>query len=203
MLSKQKAVEFKSLYKKTKRKMANEADIRFVRQLSGAATDSDLQALLIGGHAVNMHGVSRFTEDFDFLVPREKLPAWKDLLATFHFAMFREGPSFAQFAREVEQGPKRLDLMLVNDETFAKLSVRAVPLPEPSENLRIVSVEHLLALKLHVLKQDLDHRRLRDFLDVVDLVKANQIDLQSAEMQEIFKRYGTPELFHKVKFYCE
>lgn len=183
--------------------MADDEDLRFVQQLSRTAAETNLQALLIGGHAVNMHGVSRFTEDFDFLIPREKLEAWKALLAGLGFAMFREGPNFAQFARDVEKGPKRLDLMLVNDATFSKLAAGSLPLPEPSESLRIVCVEHLIALKLHVLKQDLEHRRLRDFLDVVDLVKKNQIDLQTAEMQEIFERYGTPELYRQVKLYCE
>ena len=183
--------------------MGNEADLRFVQQLSRAATAANLEALLIGGHAVNMHGVSRFTEDIDFLVPRAKLDAWKAILSALGFAPFREGPTFAQFAREVEHGPKRLDLMLVNDETFTKLSARALALPEPSESLRIVCVEHLIALKLHVLKQDLEHRRLRDFLDVVDLVKENEIDLQTAEMKEIFEKYGTPELYQKVSLYCE
>lgn len=183
--------------------MANEADLRFVQKLSRAASDAKLKALLIGGHAVNMHGVSRFTEDFDFLVPRGKLDSWKALLSGLGFTSFFEGPTFAQFASEADHGPKRLDLMFVNDETFTKLSARALSLPEPSESLTIVCVEHLIALKLHALKQDLEHRRLRDFLDVVDLVTKNQIDLQSVEMQEIFERYGTPELYQKVKLYCE
>jgi hypothetical protein len=93
--------------------------------------------------------------------------------------------------------------MLVNDETFGRLSERSLALPEPSESLKIVCVEHLIALKLHVLKQDLEHRRLHDFLDVVDLVKKNNIDLQSPEMQGIFERYSTPEWYRKIKLSCE
>jgi hypothetical protein len=88
------------------------ADLKFVQHLSRAASERRLHALLIGGHAVNMHGVSRFTEDFDFLIPRSNLETWRTLLGELGFTSFREGPNFAQFARDIDDGPKRLDLMM-------------------------------------------------------------------------------------------
>ena len=93
--------------------------------------------------------------------------------------------------------------MLVNSSTFEKMWARSIPLPEPSGSLRIVSAEHLVALKLHVLKQDLEHRRLRDFLDVVDVIKQNKLDLHGPEMLELFEKFGTPELYQKIKRGCE
>ena len=182
--------------------MRDEADLKFVQHLSIAAHERNLNALLIGGHAVNLHGVSRYTEDFDFLIDRETLPSWRQMLAAMDFRRFREGPSFEQFSRD-GTGPKRLDLMLVNAATFEKLAQRSISLPEPSESLRIVCAEHLIALKLHALKQDLEHRRLRDFLDVVEVLQKNQLDLEGAEMKEVFEKFGTPELYRKVKLYCE
>jgi len=182
--------------------MPDESDLKFVQQLSAAAQSRKLRALLIGGHAVNLHGVSRFTEDFDFLIDRATVASWRELLRSLGFESFRDAATFEQFSREGE-GPKRLDLMLVNSGTFEKLFSKALPLPEPSESMRIVCAEHLVALKLHVLKQDLAHRRLRDFLDVVELIKQNKLDLKGAEMKEVFDKFGTPELARKVKLYCE
>ena len=126
--------------------MREESDLKFVQEISAAAQSRKLDALLIGGHAVNLHGVSRFTEDFDFLIDRANVASWRELLRS-----------------------------------------------ERSESLRIVSAEHLVALKLHALKQELEHRRLRDFLDVVDVIKKNRLDLHSAEMKEVFEKFGTPE----------
>ena len=183
--------------------MENSGDLQLIRKISSAAAKASLRALLIGGHAVNAHGVSRFTEDFDFLIRREDLPSWEKALTELGFKKFHEANAFAQFSHESEKEHVRLDLMLVNAGTFSKLENRSGTFPEPSETLRIVSVEHLIALKLHALKQDLKHRRLRDFLDVVELITENKIDLKSAEMQEIFERYGTPDLSRRIALYCE
>jgi len=64
-------------------------------------------------------------------------------------------------------------------------------------------VPHLIALKLHALKQDLAHRQIKDFLDVVDLVAANKIDLKSEELKSIFQRYGSADLYRRILTACE
>lgn len=58
--------------------MRDESDLKFVQQLSAAAHSRKLTALLIGGHGVNLHGVSRFTEDFDFLIDRANIASWRE-----------------------------------------------------------------------------------------------------------------------------
>jgi hypothetical protein len=93
--------------------------------------------------------------------------------------------------------------MLVNNETYEKLFVRAISASPEALPIKLVCVEHLIALKLHVLKQDLEHRRLKDFMDIVELVRVNKIDLQSAEMREIFSRYGTQDLYRRIKLAAE
>ena len=62
----------------------------------------------------------------------------------------------------------------------------------------LVSLEHLIALKLHVLKQARLHRFLKDFQDVVELVRINHLDLHSDAMRALFIRYGTAELHEKI-----
>lgn len=41
------------------------------------ANSKTLPFLVIGGHAVNAHGFSRFTKDVDFLVRRENSREWE------------------------------------------------------------------------------------------------------------------------------
>ena len=65
--------------------------------------------------------------------------------------------------------------------------------------IRMVSLKHLLALKLHVLKQGKLHRFLDDLIDVVELVKVNELDLQSGEFRDLFLTYGNTELYDKVR----
>jgi hypothetical protein len=52
---------------------------------------------------------------------------------------------------------------------------------------RIPSLEHLLALKLHSLKNTRLHRFLRDFLDVENLLRINKLDIKS----ETFASYSS------------
>jgi hypothetical protein len=40
-------------------------------------------------------------------------------------------------------------------------------------------------------------------LDVVELIRANHLDLKSAEMQEMFARYATPDLARRIRIACE
>ena len=88
--------------------------------------------------------------------------------------------------------------MLVNQETFTGIIVAASPVTVQGASVLLVSVEHLIALKLHVLKQARLHRFLKDFQDV-ELVRINRLDLHSDPMRVLFLRYGTSDLYEKIK----
>jgi hypothetical protein len=89
--------------------------------------------------------------------------------------------------------------MLVNDPTYDDLKAYSLAAEVMGASLRMVSLKHLLVLKLHVLKQAKIHRFLTDFTDVVELVKANRLDLQSPEYRDLFLKYGTPDLYDKIQ----
>lgn len=172
-----------------------------VADLARNARDRDLPFLLIGGYAVNIHGYSRVTNDLDVLIRRAQLDQWTELLNEAGYKLVHEGQTFVQFESSEPATP--VDLMLVNDQTFEKLQARVHSLEEEGTTIPFVCVQHLIALKIHVLKQDLEHRRMKDFLDVVELVRANKIDLQSTEMREIFERYGSEDLYRRIKLASE
>ncbi len=89
--------------------------------------------------------------------------------------------------------------MLVNDATFDGLSTTSVPARVFGTSLYMVSLNHLIALKLHVLKQGKLQRVLKDLNDVVELAKANRLDLKSFEMRDLFLRYGNAEIYDQVQ----
>ncbi len=68
--------------------------------------------------------------------------------------------------------------------------------------LRIPSLSHLLALKLHALKHTRAHRFLKDFQNVEGLVRMNQIDLHSEKVRQLFLKYGNLDLYEKVVRAC-
>jgi len=52
---------------------------------------------------------------------------------------------------------------------------------------------------VHVLKQARLHRFLKDFQDVVELVRINHLDLHSEAMRVLFLKHGTTDLYEKIK----
>lgn len=171
--------------------------------LAQTAARHSLDFLLIGGHAVNIRGWSRPTIDFDLFVRRAQLPNWKEALTETGFTLFREHENFVQFSPAASAAAGwNLDLMLVNDGTFQKVSSASTEHAYEGTRVRVPSVEHIIALKLHVLRQNLAHRTLKDFQDIVGLVEVNAVDLRSPEMREIFQRYGTEELYRNIRTAC-
>src|SRR5690606_17992266 len=124
-------------------------------------------------------------------------------LLSMDYSLFRDGPNFLQFTPVPPATTWPLDLMLVNDQTFARMRTASRQLPYASGLVRVPSVEHLIALKLHVLKQNLPHRTIKDFADVQALVEHNNINLHAPEIREIFSRYGSEDLYRRLKIACE
>ena len=167
-------------------------------EIQQRAAERGLRFLLIGGLAVIEHGYGRLTLDIDLLVARDDQQKWREILNGLGYQLATASDNFQQFQRS-ENTKWPLDLMLVSEDTFAGLMAAASPVMVEGARVLLVSLEHLIALKLHVLKQARLHRFLKDFQDVVELVRINHLDLHSGPMRALFLRYGTPDLYEKLK----
>jgi hypothetical protein len=155
-----------------------------------------LQFLIIGGHAVAAHGHTRSTFDVDFLVRQKDRPLWTERATRAGLTAISETASFIQFAQESKRDG--LDVMFVNDATFDQLSSASVERPFGDVTARIPSVDHLLALKLHALKQGLARRTSKDAEDVEMLARRNNLDLAQAHYEQLFLKYGTREIYETI-----
>ena len=63
---------------------------------------------------------------------------------------------------------------------------------------RFPSLEHLMALKLHVVKQNLPQGVLGDLDHIVNLVLANRVNLREEKWRQLFVKYGTLEVYEKI-----
>ncbi len=152
-----------------------------------------LPFLIIGGHAVAAHGYSRTTLDTDILIPADDHSYWKERLEQTGLQLVNKSSSFAQYS--AQHGMSGMDLMLVKRETFQ-------PMWEASESTvfglaqaRVPCLNHLLALKLHVLKQGHADRTMKDATDVEMLVRKRGLNLRSQEYEQLFLKYGTREIY--------
>ena len=157
--------------------------------------------LIIGAHAVNQYGYSRDTSDIDLLIRRDDREQWLNLFIGLGYTIHNDRPNFLQLSAPREKiWP--VDFMLVNSGTWNKLAPEAVTVSIGDATCKVPKLQHLIALKLHALKHGHAGRFFKDFLDVVGLIKVNHLDIASADIREIFERYGTPDLYEKVVRDC-
>ena len=156
-----------------------------------------IEFMVIGGHAVNVYGYSRTTLDLDILIPKPALEIWKAQVLSLGYTVHHEASNFLQ-CNPPNEGSWPLDFMLVTEETFAKLLKDAIGVNIQNVPVKVPSILHLIALKLHVLKQGLTHRMFRDMDDVLNLIRINRIDVRSDSFREICHRYGTIDLYEYI-----
>jgi hypothetical protein len=164
--------------------------------IAACSKNSELPFLIIGGLAVIAYGYPRDTMDLDYLVRRSDRDAWRHALASHGYGVAHEHDNFAQFT--AQPGETDVDLMFVNDSTFETMFAASVRKETGVSEARFPSLEHLIALKLHVLKQGLPHRTLRDMDDVINLLLANRVDLRQESWRKLFTKYGNRDLYEKI-----
>src|SRR5688572_5586345 len=116
--------------------------------IAACAGGSRLAFLIVGGHAVIAHGYPRNTVDLDFLVRKADREDWTAELAKLGYQATHVHENFIQFSSS--QGAIDVDLMLVNDATFDSMQAAAKDRGFGNTTAKIPSLEHLIALKLHV-----------------------------------------------------
>ena len=162
------------------------------------ATRLGLAYLIIGGHAINAYGEPRATLDVDLVVRKDDRAGWSTLLEAEGFRPYREEGSFAQFSPPYGV-PWRLDLMLVNSETFGKLTASAQTVKCFGIETRVPSPEHLVAMKLHAIRHGPAERFEKDFGDILTLARNGKVIPESGSLKEIFERYGTSTLYEQFR----
>ena len=165
------------------------------------AADRKLEFLLVGGHAVIVHGYQRTTFDVDLAIRRADRERWLEVTRDLGFVLFHEGPNFLQFNPPPGE-PLPVDLMFTSDDTFAKLRAGALPNPQGAAYPLVVCLRHLLAMKCHAIKHGHSGRIVKDADDVIHLFQANRLDPQQAEWRELVLQFGTAELYEKLQRIC-
>ena len=170
-------------------------------QLSRAAEERGLKFLVIGAHAVMRHGFMRATEDVDILVQREDRPLWEQLVQDLGYGLFHDGGTFLQLTPPGGVGWE-LDLMLVPAPTFEKMLAEAQPARMEGAAVLVPSLDHLLALKFHALKNGKGLRVLKDLEDVIQLVKANRVDVSAASFRQLCEKHATRVIYEQLIRAC-
>ena len=163
-----------------------------------ATQKENVPSLLIGGFAVNYHGIMRQTQDVDFLMMEKDYDKIRPFLEKSGCHEVVRNNLFARLENR-ETLPSELDIMFVVQETLKGMLDEAEITEIKGKKFKVASLDHLLALKLHAMKQNIRRRGFRDLTDVLDLAERNQIDTKSKKFEDLCLKYGGEEIYRMIK----
>ncbi|MEO7386531.1 MAG: hypothetical protein ABIX37_06325 [Gammaproteobacteria bacterium] len=138
-------------------------------------------AALIGGLALAPHRVIRATQDVDLLVDADRAEDAERELTALGYRCLHRSNDAANYLR----GDERVDLLYASRPIARQLLERATPRDTPFGELRVVSLEGLIAFKLQGLVND--PRRTQDLEDIRALLRANQDSVRMSEVRQYFQ----------------
>ncbi|MBI3008667.1 MAG: nucleotidyltransferase family protein [Candidatus Omnitrophica bacterium] len=159
----------------------------------------NVTVLLIGGHALLALGVARQTLDIDCLMVDSDSGAIHTILTE---AGYRETERTENFVRYSHSSIYLMDVdvMLVDRGTFDKMLQRSSVYQVGAINVRIPCLVHLIALKLHAIRNN-PKRELKDLGDIVELLRSNQGEVTREELKSTCARYGPEGIYTKLESY--
>jgi hypothetical protein len=153
--------------------------------------------LVIGGHAVVLHGHQRTTFDLDLLISELSLPTAKSVLERLGYVPYSESGAFLQLTPRTALPP--LDLMIVDETTFTRLSHFTETRVFDGWTIQIPDPKRLVAMKLHALKSASRLNREKDWNDIVGVIRAGDLSIEDPEFQEIVQQYGSPGAIDEIR----
>jgi hypothetical protein len=151
-----------------------------------------VRLLIIGGNALIAYGSERLTQDCDCAVVAT---GERELAATLSKAGYIFSERFDSFSRYVHLGRVKptVDVMLLDESTFEKLWIESREVSLDGQQLRVPKPLHLVALKLHALKQNPD-RMGKDWEDIKFLLGSTRGEWTREELSTLAERYASEEI---------
>lgn len=171
--------------------------MEILKTIHTAASQAHKNFILIGGHALNVHGISRSTGDIDLMVEKDDASFWRELLERLKYEVFHETYSFIQ-SKPTSLAAWPIDLMLVSRETMTKALTDASSTDVFGPTVPVASIGSLIAMKLHALKYVDAVRALKDQSDLLALLQQAGIPTQSEAFRQLCARYGTMEIYERI-----
>ena len=166
--------------------------------ISHVSNKSGVSCVLIGGFAVNYYKVSRQTADVDFLISDEDFDKISGELEKAGFELTCIEKVFARF-----KGNKHylmdVDFMFIDKATLDKIIKDGREISIAKQKFIVPSLNVLIALKLHAIKYNQKVREYKDLPDIINLIRVNNVNYKSKEFHELCLKYGTQELYEKIR----
>lgn len=161
-----------------------------------ASKKSAVPYVLIGGFAINFYKVTRNTLDVDFLITKDDFKKIESALIEAEYAEDFATDVTVRMSNKKEM--LDVDFMIVDDATRSKILKDGKEVEVVGETLIVPSIEHLIALKLHAIKNNPTNRMWKDLPDIIRLVKMNNIDFKSEKFKKVCFKFGNSTIYKNI-----
>ncbi len=165
--------------------------------ISDLVHKENIKCVLIGGFAVNFYHVTRQTADVDFLITKEDFDKIADELLNAGYKRKLLENNFAQYAGN-KLSLMDVDFMFVDNNVITTIINDGQKLKIVGKVFIVPSLHHLIALKLHSIKYNPKIRLLKDFPDIINLIRINKINVKDKKFEDLCLKYGSEELYRKI-----
>jgi hypothetical protein len=135
------------------------------------------------------------TFDIDFITTKDGYNRIENELTLAGYELFNQSDAFVQL-RGTQPGFRDLDFLLSNEITISRLIENGTVVQIAGEDFIVPAPIHLIAMKLHAIASN-KQREMKDFQDIIQLMKACDIDPASDEIISLFKKYNLMSLYEK------
>ena len=172
--------------------------------LSDISKKININFVLIGGFALNYYKYARQTLDVDFLITEKDFEKILPLLESAGYKVESRQDVFARLVfSKGDLLMMDIDFMFVDDGTLAKILEDSPATEIAGCRLHVPSLENLIALKLHALKNNQARRLAKDISDIINLIIINRLDAKSDKFKTMCLKYGTLGIYHKILEACD
>jgi hypothetical protein len=165
--------------------------------VSEACEKTESSVILIGGQALGALGYQRATMDIDFMVTEEDYKKIKPSICDSGYQEVVRTHTAAKL-RAARTKLMDIDFLFVDQNTFHRVQKESKMEYYQDSKLLVPKAEHLIALKLHAIQQQPELRELKDLNDIVELIRANQVDVRSDSFRTLCLKFGTLALYEKI-----
>jgi len=149
---------------------------------------------VVGGLAIQLHGLARATQDVDIVTEIEAQP---ELIAFMESEGYETLYASAGFSNHLHSDPVlgRVDFIYVDRATADRLFAGCQRVPWLGREVAVPGPEHLIAMKVHAMKND-PSRTFREMADIQHLLSRPGVD--RAQVKHYFERAGLLERFDEI-----
>ena len=166
------------------------------RLVAKASKEFAVPCVLIGGFAINFYKVTRNTLDVDFLITKEDFIKIRNALLIAGYAEEFATDAAVRFSNKIDA--LDIDFMIVDNRTREKIIKDGKIAEVVGEKLIIPSINHLIALKLHAIRNNQKNRIWKDLPDIIRLIEVNNIDCKTAGFKDLCLKYGNSEIYQTI-----